>query len=89
MAVLLAPEEGFVFSFLRSEKFGTDAAMGFSDCALRLPELEFESLDDDLGAGAAFVRAIDDDKFLLGKGFFVWLGLEAPSPEDPSLRNLS
>ena len=58
-----------MFSFLKSEKFGTDCARGFSDCALRLPELEFESLVDDLGAAAAVVRGVDEDKFLLGKSF--------------------
>jgi hypothetical protein len=68
---LLAPEEGFVFSFLKSEKFGTDCARGFSDWTLRFPELELETLADDRGTEIAGVRGVDEDKFLLGKSFFV------------------
>lgn len=68
-AVLLTPEEGFVFSFLKSEKLGTDCARGFSNSGLRRPELRLENLDDDRGAGAAGVQGVGEDKFLLGKSF--------------------
>lgn len=86
---LLIPEEGFVFSFLKSEKLGTDCARGFSDCALRLPELELRAFADDRGTGVAEVRGVAEDKFLLGKNFLVWVLLDALSPKAASLNNLS
>ena len=63
-AVLLALKEGFVFSFLKSEKFGTDSARGFSDCILLLLELGLYILADDRGTGAAAVRGVDEDKIM-------------------------
>ena len=68
-AGLLTPEEGFVFSFLRSEKLGTDCARGFSNSGLRRPELRLETLPDDRGADAVGVQGVDEGKFLLGKSF--------------------
>jgi len=73
------PEEGLVFSFLKSEKLGTDCARGFSNGALRLPEVELEALTEDLEPGATELRGVDEDKLRFGKGFFIWLLLETPS----------
>lgn len=64
--VLLTAEEGFVFSFLKSEKFGTDWARGLS---LRLPPDERET-------DTAVVRGVPEGICLLGKIFL--LCLEAP-----------
>lgn len=85
---MLVPEKGFVFSFLRSEKFGTDCASGFSDCALRLPE-KLEALSDDREGSAAEVRGEDEDELRLGRGFLVWVLPVAPSPKAASPDNLS
>lgn len=62
---LLSPVTGFVFSFRRSEKLGTDCASGFSGWVLRLMELEFLALAEGLGIGAADVLGVEDDKLLL------------------------
>lgn len=60
-ATLLTPEEGFVFSFLKSEKFGTDCARGLSDSSLRRPVLMLETLADERGAGAVGVQGVDSN----------------------------
>ena len=86
---LLVPEEGLVFSFLKSEKLGTDCARGFSDGALRLPELELRAFADDRGTVVAELRGVAEDAFLLGKNFLVWVFLDALSPKAVSLNNLS
>ena len=78
-----------MFSFLKSEKFGTDCAREFSDCILLLPELGLEILADDRGTGAAVVRGVDEDKFLFSKSFLFWELLEAPSTRDASPNDLS
>lgn len=78
-----------MFSFLKSEKFGTDCARGFSDCARRLPELGKEILADDRGTGVTGVRGVEEDKFLFIKSFLFWELLEALSPKDASLNDLS
>ena len=86
-AVLLSPEEGFVFSFLKSEKLGTDCARAFS--VLRFTVLGIEAFVADLGTGAAEVRGVDKGKFLLGKSFLAWVFLETLFPKDVSLKDLS
>lgn len=58
-ATLPTPEEGFVFSFLNSEKFGTDCARGLSDSNLRRPEPRLETLADERGAGAVGVQGVE------------------------------
>lgn len=77
-----------MFSFLKSEKLGTDCTRGFSNCALCLPELGLEILDDNRGTGAV-VRGVDEDKFLFGKSFLFCEVLEAMSPKDASVNDLS
>jgi hypothetical protein len=64
IVVLTAKEDGFVFSFISSEKFGTDCASDLSD--LRLPEEVFETLPDGFGTDAALRGVIEEDMFLLG-----------------------
>ena len=87
---MLIPEEGFVFSFRKSEKLGTDCVRGFSDCILRLPELEFEAFTADLGVGTAKVRGVEDKEVLFTKSFLLWVFFEALSPKDVvSLNDLS
>ena len=86
---MLLAEYGFVFSFLRSEKLGTDCTRGFSDCILLFAKLELEALEADLEDAAATFRGVDDEKFLFGKTLLFWELLEAPFPTEASLIELS
>lgn len=80
IVVLTAKEDGFVFSFISSEKFGTDCASDLSD--LRLPEEVFETLPDGFGTDAAVLEVIEEGMFLLGCTFLAWELREATFPID-------
>lgn len=87
---MLLAEYGLVFSFLKSEKLGTDCTRGFSDCILLLAKLELDALEADLEAATDKFRGVDDEKFLFGgKSLLFWALLEAPFPKDASLIELS
>ena len=79
---MLIPEEGFVLSFLKSEKLGTDCVRRFSDCIPRLPELEFKAFTADLVAGTAEVRGVEDKEVLLTKSLLLWVFFKPLSPKD-------
>lgn len=74
-----------MFSFLKSEKLGTDCAREFS--ARRFPEEKFAPLTAD--RDIAEVRGMDEGMLRLGKDFLLCVLLEAPSPEADSPGNVS
>lgn len=78
-----------MFSFLSSEKLGTDCARGFSELTLRRTAVLFEALDADLGTGVASVRGVDEDELFVGKSFLLCALLDKPSTKEVSMKDPS
>lgn len=78
-----------MFSFLKSEKLGTDCTREFSGWVLHFTEQVLVALVDDLGTDAADVRGVEEDKLLLNGSFLELLLLEEPSLNRLSLYVLS
>lgn len=84
---LMDTTDGLVFSFRKSEKFGTDWANGFSGGARRFKELEFAVgvREEDFGIETADgPLGVELERVLLGACF-----LESALIEEPSADRLS
>lgn len=75
-----------MFSFLKSERLGTECVRGFSN--LRLPETELLALTNDLGIDATVVRGVEE-RLLLDKSFLDCMFLIELSPKKVSLKGTS